>query len=441
MSLPPGPDQPGWIQAQSWIENPVDFWRDCAAQFGETFTVQLGSLGSIVLFSHPSAVRQIFQLPVESYECRHYNEQYKYVMGEQSLLLSDGPRHRSRRRLLMPPLHRQTSPEFLRLIQRLTEQAVNDWPMGSPFSMRQSSHILSLQFMLVVLFGDIESDPCRQIVALFRDEILQDLGTWSPWRRFGHLKPRFRELISREIHERRTHPASDRADLVSVLSHARDENGSLYEDDEIHDHVFTMLTAGVDPTAIALSWALYWVCEVPEVKEKVIREIKSLGTRPDPEQVAELPYLSVVCQEALRMYPVVPTPSGRKLTTRVEIMGHTYDPGTTLLPCTFLVHHRPELYDEPDRFRPERFLERRYGPHEYLPFGGGNRTCIGATLATLEIKIALATILGCRKLEPAHLGPVRPVRHGTLLTPSEAMRMIVTGLASQTDDRDPVEPS
>ncbi len=113
----------------------MDFWRDCAAQFGETFTVQLGSLGSIVLFSHPSAVRQIFQLPVEAYECRHYNEQYKYVMGEQSLLLSDGPRHRSRRRLLMPPLHRQTSPEFLRLIQRLTEQAVNDWPMGSPFSM------------------------------------------------------------------------------------------------------------------------------------------------------------------------------------------------------------------------------------------------------------------------------------------------------------------
>src|SRR6516164_8500584 len=110
------------------------------------FTVQLGSLGSIVLFSHPSAVRQIFQLPVDAYECRHYNEQYKYVMGERSLLLTDGPPHRSRRRLLMPPLHRRMSSEFLRMIQRLTEQAVDAWPMATPFSMRQSSHILSLKF-------------------------------------------------------------------------------------------------------------------------------------------------------------------------------------------------------------------------------------------------------------------------------------------------------
>ena len=110
-----------------------------------------------------------------------------------------------------------------------------------------------------------------------------------------------------------------------------------------------MLTAGVDPTAIALSWALCWVCEVPEAKEKVIRK-SSRWVRGQIPGRWQLSYRSAVCQEALRMYPVVPTPSGRKLTTRVEIMGHADDPGMTLLPCTFLVHHRPELYDEPDRF-------------------------------------------------------------------------------------------
>jgi cytochrome P450 len=241
------------------------------------------------------------------------------------------------------------------------------------------------------------------------------------------LQPRLRALISEEISGRLDNPQPEGSDLFGSLLRAKEEDGQSYAHDEIQDHVFTMLVAGVDPTAIALAWALYWVSENPDVKLRLLQELASLGELPDPREVVELPYLSAVCQEVLRMYPVVTTPSGRKLTTRVEIMGLPFDPGTTLLPCTFLVHRRKELYPEPDRFRPERFLERQFGPHEYLPFGGGNRVCIGATLAPLEIKVALATILSRCNLEPAHSGPVKPVRHGTLLAPSEEMRLIVSG--------------
>jgi len=429
MSLPPGPDLPGWSQAQAWIENPIGFWRQCHEQFGDMFTIQLGSLGPVVLFSEPDAVRQIFHLPAESYECRQYNEQYKYVMGKQSLLVSDGPRHRSRRRLLMPGLHRHSVSKSLRMVQRLTDRAIESWPVSEPLCVRTSIHILSLQFMLHVVFGDLESDICRAIVSLFNDEILQELGTWSPWRRFGQLQPKLRELISREIVTRRNHAEHDSPDLFESLVRARDEAGQLLGEDEIDDHIFTMLVAGVDPTAIALRWALYWICESPDGYEKLTRELAAPGTKPDPQSVAELPYLSAVCLEALRMYPVVPTPSGRKLTTKVEIMGRPFEPGITLLPCTYLVHRRADLYPEPDRFRPERFLERLYGPHEYFPFGGGIRTCIGATLAPLEIKVALATVLARWNLKSAHQGPVRPVRHGTLLAPSATMRLVVTGKA------------
>ena len=125
------------------------------------------------------------------------------------------------------------------------------------------------------------------------------------------------------------------------------------------------------------------------------------------------------------MHPIPSTPSGRKLVAAAEVGGRLYEPGVTLLPCTYLVHRRPDLYPEPARFRPDRFLERQYAPHEYFPFGGGARTCIGASLAPLEMKIVLAEILSRCELVPAHQGPVRPVRHGTLLAPSDEMKFVL----------------
>src|SRR5262245_14123638 len=121
MSLPPGPDLPPWQQAQAWIESPVAFWTQCAAEFGDTFTVQLGTIGPTVLFSHPSAVREIFQLSPDAFECRQYNEHYKYVMGEQSLLVSDGSSHSRRRRLLVPSLQRQPA-AYAGLVSRVTQE-------------------------------------------------------------------------------------------------------------------------------------------------------------------------------------------------------------------------------------------------------------------------------------------------------------------------------
>ena len=363
MSLPPGPDLPSWSQAQAWIEDPVGFWRRCHDEFGEVFTVQLGSLGPVVLFCEPDSVRQIFHLPADSYECRQYNEQYKYVMGERSLLVSDGPRHRSRRRLIIPQLNKATTSTLPIVIQRLTEQVAASWPLGKPFSVRASIHLLCLKIMLHVVFGDPESGISQEITKLFRDEVLKDLGTWGPWRRFGRLQGQLRGLISHEIRARRACPNMEVRVLFDALVLARDETGEPLGDDEIQDHIFTMLVAGVDPTAIALTWALYWLHEAPEAKETLLRELSHGTTGGDQSLVADLPYLSAVCNEVLRMFPVVTTPSGRKLTTSVEIAGRPFDPEVTLLPCTYLVHHRADLYPEPDRFRPERFLE----PHLCSP--------------------------------------------------------------------------
>jgi cytochrome P450 len=426
-SLPPGPGLPSARVAQLWIERPVEFWERCAALYGEAFTIELGSLGTTVVFGHPEAVREIFQLPADSYVCRPFNEYYKSVMGDHALFLTDGADHRHARRQLMPPLHRGLVETHGEATRRLVRETVAAWPVGSAFTPRPSLHLLALKIMLGVVFGPEEDGLGQEIAQVFAEEIYRQLGSWSAWTLFSHLQPRLRHLIGETIGDRRSGPNVGGSTLFDALVGARDRSGNLLAAEEIEDHLFTMLVAGVDPTALALTWALYWVHEDPDVLGRLRRELAGLGPEPATARIAALPYLTAVCQEALRMYPIPSTPSGRKLVAPAEIRGRLYGPGVTLLTCTYLVHRRPELYPEPARFRPERFLERQFAPHEYFPFGGGARTCIGATLAPLEIKLALAEILARCDLVPAHDGPVGPVRHGTLLAPSDALKFILSG--------------
>jgi cytochrome P450 family 110 len=425
--LPPGPGLPGWQLAKMWIEQPVQLWEECASRYRDTFTIELGKLGTTVLFSHPEAVRQIFQLSSSTFTCGQYNEHYKYVMGARSVLLNDGPGHLRARKQLMPPLHRRLVERHGEAIRALAREAVESWPADRPFSPRPAMHLFSLKLILRIFFGTADEGPGPAIARIFEEEIYRDLSSWGPWTRFGHLQPRLREMIDEEVRRRRAHPDPSGMTVLDALVQARGESGEPLEDEEVQDHLFTMLVGGADPTALALSWALYWIHENPDVLARLQDE---LGPSLETGRLVELPYLNAVCQETLRMYPVVTTPSGRKLLAAVSIQGRQFEPGITLLPCTYLVHRRPDLYPEPARFRPERFLERQYAAHEYFPFGGGARTCVGATLGPVEMKLALAEILARCRLVPAHDGPVHPTRHGTLLAPSNAMKFL---LASRTE--------
>lgn len=432
MDLPPGPGLQAPRVAQLWVERPVEFWEECAARYGEAFTIELGSLGTTVVFADPEAVRDVFQLPPEAYECRPFNGHYKSVMGSRSLLMSDGERHRRMRRVIMPSLHRRLVEARGEAILRAVRRSLPGWPIGRPFSPRPMLHLISLEVVLGILFGSEEDELAREILGVFEREIYQDLGSWSAWTRFMHYQPRLRERIAREAARRR--PEAGGATLFDELLRARDESGGPLPDEDIQDHIFTMLVAGVDPSALALAWALYWITEDAEVLGRLRAEVDGIGPGAGPAAVAGLPLLAAACQETLRMYPVVITPTGRKLVEPAEIRGRAYPRGVTLLPCTYLVHRHADIFPEPDRFRPDRFMGRQYAPHEYFPFGGGARTCIGASLAPLEMKLVLAEILARCELAPAHDGPVRPARHGTLLAPSDTMRFVLTGLRLDPGD-------
>ncbi|OZH52193.1 hypothetical protein AFK68_25990 [Hydrocoleum sp. CS-953] len=150
-----------------------------------------------------------------------------------------------------------------------------------------------------------------------------------------------------------------------------------------------------------------------------------------------MPYLNAVCCETLRIYPVVLIVSPREAKKTITIMGQEYPVGTALTPCIYLTHHREDLYPEPEKFKPERFLERQYSAYEFLPFGGTNRRCIGAAFAMFEMKLVLATILRHYNLALADKQPVKPVRRGVTLAPAGGVKMVMTGKRMQVETKSP----
>jgi unspecific monooxygenase len=207
---------------------------------------------------------------------------------------------------------------------------------------------------------------------------------------------------------------------------AEDELGQPMTDQELRDELVTLMFAGHETTATAMAWALYWMHYQPDVREKVVYELESADSL-DPISLLKLPYLAAVCNETLRIHPVAMLTFPRVVQKPTKLMGYALEPGMAVVGCIYLTHQREDLYSEPHRFKPERFLERQYSPYEFLPFGGGVRRCIGEALAQLEMKLVLSTILTKYELAIADTKPEYPRRRGVTLAPANGVKMKLIG--------------
>ncbi len=416
ISLPPGPDISPEQQARLWIERPLRLLDACSRQFGDAFTLQLGALGATVMFGHPEAVRSIFRAPPESFECQHFNESYRFVMGDHALFLQDGERHRQIKRVVAPLLCHEGMHDQARSIAEITLEIFEGGPGARSLPVRPMMHELALRVLMNLVFG-ARREAGERVLDWFKSEVWRDQRSWKPWANLSRLQPRLREVISDELAFRRGAGEPGREpDLLDHLLASRYEDGEPLEEAEIQDQILTLTITAVDPVAFAMAWQLAWVGRLPEVQSALRDELRALGEDPDPLQLLRSPYLTAICQETLRIHPILPTVSGRRLTAPMEIGGYRLDKGVNVAPCAYLVHRREELFPDPLAFRPERFLNRRFGPHEYFPFGGSNRHCLGTTLAPLEMKLVLAKILSRWRIGLD--GPVADdVRYGTLVGP------------------------
>lgn len=449
MKLPEGSKAHPWVQKFQWMTNPLEFMEASTKRYGDIFTLRIGS-GSTpqVFISNPQAIQQIFSTDPKVLDSGEAAGIKPFLIGQQSMLMLEGKPHQLRRKLLTPPFHGERMQAYAQQIREITALVTDKWLVDEAFSVLPSMQEISLQVILKAVFGlntgqryDTlktlllellnPKQPFFSILMFVFPALQRDFGARSPGGYFLRLKQQINEIIYTEIQERREKADASRTDILSLMMATRDELGQPMTDIELRDELMTLLVAGHETTATALSWALYWIHSLPEVREKLLRELDNLGENPEPNAISQLPYLNAVCSETLRLYPVVMLGLKRLVKSPMELMGHQLTPGTLVIPCIYLTHHREDLYPNSKQFQPERFLKRQFSPSEFLPFGGGNRRCIGQAFAMFEMKLVLAKILSNLQMTVVEGEPVQPVRKGNFLAPSKGVPMVVTGRRMQ----------
>jgi cytochrome P450 len=437
MPLPPG-SRSTILQTLKYARDPFSTLRKAARRYGDPFTLKLLT-DRMVVTQTPEGIREIFAAPPETFESIA-TALLAPLVGEHSVLLLDGARHKRERALIMPALHGARVKAYGELIQDIALRHAAAWKPGQYLAMQEIMQSISLEVILRAIFGVRHTTRVQTYMDLvpayfqaftsllvFFPPLRRDFGGIGPWRHFKTVATRFEQLLTEDIAARREAPGVQ-DDILSLLLAARHEDGGPMTDEELRDELKTLLIGGHETTAIALAWAFYWLHRQPQVYQRLQAELGALGRTPDPSDLVQLPYLSAVCDEALRLYPVVPGVA-RKLRQPFTLRGHELPPGVAVYVAIALTHFDPTLYPDPMLFRPERFLERKYTPFEYLPFGGGARRCIGAAFAMYEIKIVLGSLLAHHRLALAEDKLVKPAPRTFTIGPKGGVKMVYQGSA------------
>jgi cytochrome P450 family 135 len=421
MSLPPGPATPGPLQLYRYLRDPVGLAEECRREFGETFTLRLSRVGELVLFSDPASVKRLFAADRENRLPPGRALVFEPVMGSRSVLLLEGEDHLRRRKWMLPPFHGERMRAYETVIAEVTEREIARWPVGERFRLQPRMQAITLEVILRAVFG--LEDPgrrdalrlnLRRILALTASPLRQamglatrPLGRFGPYRSFQSLLDRTDALLLEQIAERRADRGLEaRADVLSLLLLARDEEGEGMDDRELRDQLMTLLLAGHETTATGLAWTFDLLFRAPEAMERLRAEAKT----------DEVVYVDAVAKEALRVRPVIFT-VGRELRAPAELGGWELPAGTAAFPCIYMAHTREDVYPDPFAFRPERFLNGGPDTYTWIPFGGGTRRCLGAPFAQLEMRIVLREVLRRTVLEPGSNRPERIAYRGVTLAP------------------------
>jgi cytochrome P450 len=451
MKLAEANPTPALLQTLQLIADPIKFLETCTNKYGDPFTVRVLGFNSppVVFFSHPQAIKEIFAIPSEQFDYKKATHVFQPLMGEQSLILQEGKSHQRQRQLILPPFHGDRMKTYGQIICQITQYVTQKWQIEKQISLNHFLPDITLQIILQVVFGISPGKRYEQLKVMlsslledvttpwysslfFFPPLQKDLGAWSPWGHFVRRRQQIDKLIYAEISQRRRENDPTRTDILSMLMAARDESGQQMDDEELRAQLMSLLLLGYETTAAALAWSFYLIHSHPQVRDRLQQELNRLSENLQPEAIAQLPYLTAVCQESLRVHPIALICTPRMVKDSVQIAGDKFSTGTIVVPCIYLAHRRAETYPQPEKFQPERFLQQKFSPFEYLPFGGGSRGCIGAAFSLYEMKLVLATILSRFQLELSNSRPVYPVRRGITIVPSEnGMQMVLTKRQTQ----------
>jgi cytochrome P450 len=443
-AIAPGPKAPGVWQLLRYTHAPLPLLEECWRRYGDAFLLRWPGYGRFVMLADPQAAQDVFRGDGHALHSGEGNEFLTPTVGPTSVLVLDEEPHARQRRVLLPPLKGERMRSFFGAMQAATLEAMRAWPVGRPLRMLGPMQQITLRTILQAVLG-LEAGPERDRIegqvqrmlaqgrsryGLILIKVLPvgwlQRTRWAPYFRQMHA---LNESLYALIRARRAAPPAARGeDVLADLLAAAHEDGRPLANAEIRDALVTLILAGHDTTSIALAWALEQIVPRPDVVGRITDELHAAAgdALPGAEHLPRLEYLDAAIRESLRVRTVLPFVV--RLTKRPFVAGgREYPPGVVLSPCNHLVHRRADLYPEPEAFRPERFLERRYAGHEWFPFGGGNRTCLGMAFALYEMKAVLATLFARLRLSRPPGSRSYPVRRGVSLAPHDGVTMVVDG--------------
>lgn len=421
--LPPGPPYPSALQAVGFWTRPFAFLRQCRERYGKRFTIKLPGAPPFVMLTDPAEVKEVFTAPPDVLRPGEGARVIEPVVGTNSVILLDEGAHMEQRKLMLPAFHGERMERLAGLMEEVATEELAGLPRDEPVELHPRMQELTLKIVLRAVFG---LDPGPRFEALrqrlqemlvFGDRpislmpppkdsvVAKVLERVGPFAHFVRNQAEVDVLLFELIAERRSEgEGAERDDVLAMLLEARHEDGSPMSEQEIRDELLTLLVAGHETTATTLAWAFERLTREPRVLARLLEEIEG-------EDDA---YLTATIQETLRTRPVLPNAAPRLVAKPVEIGGWSYPPGCSLVLNGYLIHHDPEIYPEPNAFRPERFLEEPPGTYTWIPFGGGRRRCLGASFAMLELKIVLCAALGTLTLQPGEGAEVARRRNITV---------------------------
>jgi cytochrome P450 family 135 len=429
--LPPGYRWPAVVQSFALMRFRHSFVPRLRARFGAPFTVRLLPKGRpLTLFSSLEATKDIFAGDPEVFHAGKGNAILGPVMGEHSLLLVDGADHKRARKLLMPAFRPKVLAGYETVVTRLARQECERWTAGQEFRSLERMNALTLEVILQVVFGVTDErrlERLRPLVSATVDIRPLVLLGWAypglqrfgPWRRIADTQRELDELMYAEIAERRE--ASDlasRGDVLSQLLMVGDSEGEEpLSDAELRDQLVTLLLAGHETTASALSWALYELGRHPELMRRAQRAVDE----------GDDDYLEAVMKESMRLHPVIPMVV-RYLMQPATVAGRRLPRGVSVGPSILLVHSDEDNFPQADAFRPERFVkgsDERVAPNTWIPFGGGVRRCIGAGFSLMEGVAVLREVLASYDVGVVEGHADKPEVRNITSVPHKGARIVV----------------
>jgi cytochrome P450 len=430
---PPGLALPPSLQALRFTQRQIELVFRARRELGEVFVLHPGIAEGVVVTSHPDHVRSLFTAPPEQVPSLTAESPLLPIVGPNSVLTANGPRHLRQRKLLLGPFHGDAIERYVQMIAQATEREISRWPIGKPFELAPRMQAITLDVIMSGIFGidgrpqrgssehrlratvrylaAVSKTPLAQLVELVNSRREEPVG----------VARRVIALLDRATYpiiaaRRRAENLEERTDILSLLLRAKTEEGELLSDHELRDELLTLVLAGFETTANSLSWTWERLVRTPAAYERAREAVRS-GERSEE-------HVEALIAEGMRSRPVIPI-IGRRVTLAWRLGEYVVPAGSPVSMSILLLHHREDLYPEPFAFRPERFLGRKPGTYEWIPFGGGTRRCLGAALATAEQRVVLEAMLRRLDLEADRPEPEHALHRNVTMIPARGARVVV----------------